>query len=351
MRLLLVTQALDLDDPLLSAYHGWVEALAKECESIEAVCLKEGRHALPDNVRVHSLGKERGKRGKLAYALSFLALVWKLRNEYDAVFVHMNQEYVLVGGLLWKLLGKRTYLWRNHYAGSFLTDIAAHLSTGVFCTSRSSYTAKYPNAVLMPVGVNTERFQRPERDTRVPRSILFFSRIAPSKHADLLIEALGMLKEKGVSFTASVVGSAPREFEGYAKRVRERASELALEGIVTFAEGVVNDEAPGVYASHDLFVNCSPSGMLDKTIFEAAASGCLILTENDDLKRSGFGDVTYEAGKAESLAGHIERLLYLGEKERVQLKDRLFALVEKNSLSSLARSLVSFMSDKHPSSG
>jgi hypothetical protein len=28
-------------------------------------------------------------------------------------FVHMNQEYVLLGGLIWKLLGKKLVLWRH----------------------------------------------------------------------------------------------------------------------------------------------------------------------------------------------------------------------------------------------
>ena len=70
----------------------------------------------------------------------------------------MNQEYVLIAGWLWKLLGKRTYLWRNHYAGSWLTDVAAVFCTKVFCTSKHSYTVKYKKTVLMPVGVDTERF-------------------------------------------------------------------------------------------------------------------------------------------------------------------------------------------------
>ncbi|MES2668689.1 MAG: glycosyltransferase [Patescibacteria group bacterium] len=345
MKLLIVTQALDLDDPILSAYHGWVEALAKECESVEAVCLSEGRHSLPANVIVHSLGKENGRKSRLAYALAFLMLAWRLRGRYDAAFVHMNQEYLLIAGPLWKILGKRAYLWRNHYAGSFLTDLAALFSTNVFCTSRHSYTAKYGKTVFMPVGVNTDRFSRTQ-ESWPPRSILFFSRIAPSKHADLFIEALGMLKEKGVPFTASIVGSAPKEFEGYAMQLRERASQLGLDGIVTFSEGVVNEEAPRVYGAHALFVNCSPSGMLDKMIFEAAASGCLILTENDDLKQAGFADVTYEPGSAASLAEGIERLLDLDEGARAGLEDRLLDLVEKNSLTGLARSLVSFMRQK-----
>src|SRR6185503_16028275 len=143
MKLFVITQALDLDDPVLSAYHGWVVELAKHVESIEAVCLQEGRHELPANVRVHSLGKERGEVGAIAYGLRFIQIAWSLRRNYDVVFVHMNQEYLLIAGWLWKLLGKRIYIWRNHYAGSWATDFAALFCTKLFCTSPSSYTAKY----------------------------------------------------------------------------------------------------------------------------------------------------------------------------------------------------------------
>jgi len=343
MRLLIVTQALDLDDPLLGAYHGWVEALAKEVDHTEAVCLKEGRHSLPSNVNVHSLGKEKGTSSSLLYVWRFLTLAWKLRTSYDAVFVHMNQEYVLIAGPLWKLLGKKVFMWRNHYAGSFLTDLAAGFCTNVFCTSQYSYTAKFKKTVYMPVGVHTERFKDAGTFVRVPRSILFFSRIAPSKHAELLIEALHLLTKRSVVFTASIVGSAPPEFKDYAASLEDMVRRYALEDVVTFVPGIPNEQAPKVYQSHELFVNCSPSGMLDKMIFEAAASGCLILTESKDLQRMGFGDVTYESGDPVSLANHIENLLNLQENRRTEILNRLSVLVTQNSLSGLAKKLAEHM--------
>lgn len=344
MKLLVVTQALDLDDPLLSSYHEWVAALADECERVEAVCLAEGRHALPANVTVHSLGKERGARSPLSYAWTFLRLAWKLRGAYDAVFVHMNQEYLLVAGPLWKLLGKPAFLWRNHYAGSLLTDLAAFWCTSVFCTSRRSYTAKYRKTVLMPVGVNVTRFEASGNGQPTPSSILFFSRITPSKHAELFIEALALLTERGRAFTARIVGSAPPEHAAYAASLASRAEAGGLAGIVAFLPGIANADAPGIFRSSEVYVNCSPSGMLDKMIFEAAASGCLVATESEDMRAFGFGDVTYEAGSAASLASHIERLLGMDEEAKRAMRGRLRDLVEEHSLPRLAQRLVSRMS-------
>ena len=90
MRLLIVTQAVDRNDPVLGFFHRWIEEISQHVQTVHVVCLKEGPHSLPSNVTVHSLGKESG-RSRLKYVTRFYSYIWKFRGEYDAVFVHMNQ--------------------------------------------------------------------------------------------------------------------------------------------------------------------------------------------------------------------------------------------------------------------
>src|SRR3989344_6984921 len=240
VNLLFVTQVVDSEDSVLGAYHGWIAEFSKYFESFTVICLKEGKHRLPENVRVYSLGKEKGRRSRLSYVLHFLALAWRLRRDYDAVFVHMNQEYVLIAGPLWNMLGKPVYLWRNHFAGSWLTDCAAVFCRNVFCTSRASYTANYKKTIFMPVGIDTGIFKRPSGErrpseergstefsrmnvesteasrpnvlrtdvTRAPHSILSLGRVAPSKNLHVLIEAFGLLSARSVDFSADIYGDA-----------------------------------------------------------------------------------------------------------------------------------------------
>lgn len=283
MKLLIVTQVVDSEDPILGFFHGWLKEFAKHYEHVEVVCLKEGKHDLPDNVRVHSLGKEKGKQWSLVYALRFLWFAVKLSSRYDKVLVHMNQEYILLAGVLWKLLGKRIYLWRNHYAGSWLTDVAAFFCTNVFCTSKHSYTEKYEKTILMPVGIDASLFHSDDRIARVPRSILFLARIAPSKRPDMLIEALGTLHKEEVPFTASIVGSPLPQDEAYLDTLKKLVHEKGIRDQVTFIPAVANRQTPDLYRAHQIFVNCSRSGMFDKTLFEAAASGCTVLSSSADF--------------------------------------------------------------------
>lgn len=60
MRLLVVTQAVDKQDPVLGFFHRWLEEFAKHADQLIVICLREGTHSLPSNVRIYSLGKENG---------------------------------------------------------------------------------------------------------------------------------------------------------------------------------------------------------------------------------------------------------------------------------------------------
>lgn len=306
MKLLFVTQKMDRNDSVLGAYHGWVAELARRVESVIVICLYEGEHQLPENVTVHSLGKESGEASPLIYAARFLRLAWELREQYDRVFVHMNQEYILIAGPLWKLLGKPVYMWRNHYAGTFLTDIAAAFCTKVFCTSKHSYTAKYRKTVFMPVGIDISRFAIRSSEAREPRSVLFLARISPAKRPDVFIEALGLLIARGVSFIASVYGSPAPEDERYYESLKQRVDALGLHGRVRFHPAVPNHATPPVYRAHEIFVNCSRSGMFDKTLFEAAASGCAVIAASEDWKEAVDAPPLSFTGTPEDLARALE---------------------------------------------
>ena len=304
-RLLVVAQALDTENPALGFFPQWVAALAARYEHIEVICLTLGKFGLPNNVRVHTLGKERGRPvlGAATYAWRFFLLAWRLRRHYDAVFVHMNQEYLIIAGPLWAILGKRSYLWRNHYEGSWITDIAAMFCTKVFCTSTHSHTAKYVKTIIMPLGVDTERFYPDPHTTRVPRSILFFSRIARSKRPEVFIDALALLTERSVAYTADIVGSPGAGDEAYYEALVASVRARGLSEHISFRPGIANAEAPAFYQGHEVFVNCSPSGMFDKTIFEAAACGATVLAASEDF--ATLAGPQWSFGSAEELAERL----------------------------------------------
>jgi hypothetical protein len=59
VRVLIITQKVDLDNDILGFTHTWVNKLAERVARLYVLALAIGRHSLRDNVESFSMGKER----------------------------------------------------------------------------------------------------------------------------------------------------------------------------------------------------------------------------------------------------------------------------------------------------
>lgn len=340
MKLLILTQKVDREDSVLGFFHNWILKLSQEFEKTTVICLEKGKVDLPKNVRIFSLGKENGE-SKLKYVSNFYKYVWCERKNYDAVLVHMNQEYVLLGCIFWKIWGKKVYMWRNHSYGNFMTRIAVALSEKVFCTSPSSYTARFKKTVIMPVGIDTEVFKSETRNTKseTRNKILFLSRIAPIKKPDILIETLKILKEKNIDFVCNFYGDSLPKDNTYFEMIKNKVKEYGLDTIVIFNEAVANYETPKIYYDHKIFINLTPSGSMDKTILEAVLCGCIPIVLNDYF-RDIFESEMLTSENAYNLSAKIEYWLQARGEDVIKSQDKLQKYVlENHSLNALIEKL------------
>lgn len=281
MRLLFITQKIDKDDDILGVYHRWIEELSKKVEKINVICLYRGKVELPDNVRVFSLGKE-SEQSRIKYLFRFYKYIWKLRNDYDKVFVHMNPEYVVLGGKFWKLWGKKIYFWYNHPLGGLKARIAIMLSKIVFYTSPSALASRYKKSQQMPVGIDASAFRRFPEIKKKKNSILYVGRISPIKYLEVLIDAAMRLDEQSIDFTLTVAGAPSKLSENaYAEEIKQKAAPLIQKGKVIFLEPVPNYKTPELYNAYEICANLTPSGSFDKTIIEAMLCESLVVASND----------------------------------------------------------------------
>ncbi len=344
MKLLIITQKIDRNDPILGFFHGWVAEFAKQFKSIVVICLLRKNFSLPDNVAVLSLGKEKW-RSKAKYI--FLLFYFSLRyyNRYDAVFVHMNEEYIVIAGWLWRLMGKKVFMWRNHHAGNIMTDIASFFCNKVFCTSKFSYTAKYKKTTLMPLGIDMNIFKQNLSIKKIPKSILFLSRISPTKNTHIFIEALGILKKQEIEFSADIFGDALPKDEKYFMELKKRSQELSLEDKLKFYSGIANYETPKVYSAHEIFINLSSSGMYDKTILEAMTCGCLTLASNENLRGLIDERMIIKNREAEEVNQKLLLTLSLSNNEKSKIISDNLKFAESQSLILLSNKLAQFISE------
>jgi glycosyltransferase involved in cell wall biosynthesis len=336
MKLLVFTQKVSRDDSTLGFFHTWLIEMAKHAESLIVVCLEKGEHNLPSNVTVYSLGKER-KISKLGYIKNFYSYLVLISSSYTHVFVHMNQEYLLLGGLYWKLKQVPVFFWRNHPKGNFLTYIAGAFSSKIFFTSPKSFTAQFKKAVRMPAGIDTNKFFPVDGVARKKYSVCMVGRVDPVKHVELALHTVRYLISKGTQISLTILGSSSKKNSKYYKELQEYVGKNELGVYVSFTPAVSPDKLPEIYSTHEICLNLTESGSFDKTIVEAAACGAVPLVSNTSLAEFLPTECVTE-GSPESIGASIEALLEAHK--RMEVVGKLEPFVKSQSLSVLIEKLM-----------
>jgi len=345
MKLLICTQKVDRQDSVLGFFHEWIAEFSKQCDNILVICLEKGEYGLPDNVEVLSLGKENGL-SRLKYIYRFYKFIWNYKSSYDKVFVHMNQEYVLLGGLFWKILNKSIYFWRNHPKGSFLTDLAIFFATKSFCTSRFSYTAKFRKNTLMPAGININYFKKLQaQGEKGGMHLLYLGRISPIKDLETLIKAFAVIRKKNKEIFLTIVGGVGQEKDKpYLDKIKHLINNFHLQDRINFFGAVTPKEVLGFYNNDDIYINLTKSGSLDKTTLEAMSCGKLILVCNKsyfDILPKYLSDILiFREGDADDLAHKILALSDMDMYRKNAIKNELRKIViQTHSLDLLTKKL------------
>ncbi len=237
----------------------------------------------------------------------------------------MNQEYVCLAGIIWKILGKKIVFWRNHPMGNFFTKIAVFLSDKVFCVSEFAFVAKYKKTIMMPAGIDTDFFKKNYEIDKEPRSLLYLGRISPIKKIDILIDALNILKRKNIKFKAELFGNYLPGNKEYFIRLQQKAGDIAI-----WQEGVAYLETPKVYNRFEIFINLTPTGSYDKTTLEAMACESLVLVSNKSYKGKIDSRFIFFENNADDLVRKIESLFSLNSQAKTDYGAQLRNYVLKN---------------------
>ena len=288
MKLLIITQTVDEGDPVLGFFVSWIVEFSKQVEQVEVICLKLGRSDLPKNVRVHSLGKEDPPRTffiswrRAVYVFRFLRLAWRLRREYDAVFVHMNPEYVVLAGILWRALGKRVALWYTHRSVDLKLRIAAVLTNVIVTASAESFRLPSTKVRVIGHGIDMTQFvPPPKKPTGTTLRVLTIGRLSSTKRIMEMLAAIDTLVARDVSIAFTIAGvPATVADAAYERQVHAMIFAKPTASHVQFLGAVSHADIPALLERHDVFLNLSTTGSLDKAMLEALAAGMPAVTTN-----------------------------------------------------------------------
>lgn len=325
----MITQQVNQDDPVLGFMQGWFAGLAKRVEELHLLVLMPGKHSLPDNVIVHSMGKEQGL-GRLGKTLNFQKIMRELvwTRKVDVVFTHMCPVYAVLASPWCKLRGVPLVMWHAHASMSRSLRIANVLVDKVLTSSLEGYPLHNSRIVVTGQGIDTDVFHGAEPPAGKIR-MMSASRITRIKDFETLIEAARILRDEWNvdDFEMFIVGSCYHpDDKNYKRELIELIERKGLSGHIRFEGAVPHETMPDWYRKSNIFVTASNTGSIDKTVIEAMSCERIPLTCNKAFPPV-FGDLApmlyFEKGNAREFADKIRNIINMSADERTALGSRM----------------------------
>ncbi|MEM7333425.1 MAG: glycosyltransferase [Chloroflexota bacterium] len=286
MRLLMMTQAIDLDHPVMGFAHQWVNTLAQHFEHVHVISRLGGRMDMATNVTVHAYAKPSKKDIPHQRHLFFHKKLAKLilGNQVDTVFIHMSPKWVTMSFPYAKLKGLPIALWYTHSAVNGRLKLADKLVNQVFTASKESYRLNSPHLTVMGHGIDINQFLPVDAADKINGrfQIIMPGRLSPAKQPHLLIEAIQQLpRQIQNQICCQFLGTAANDEDfDYEKSLHEQVTAQKLSNVIQFLGAVPYENIIPHYQQADLVINLSKTNSLDKTVLEAMACSVPTLTSN-----------------------------------------------------------------------
>jgi glycosyltransferase involved in cell wall biosynthesis len=347
-RLLLFNLVTDADDPILGFTHDWIRSLAARVAHVDVVTMSTGRVDVPANVRVYSVGKERGygepRRAVELYRI-FARLGW-LRG-YDACFAHMQPLFAVMAAPVLRVRGVPLTLWYTHPATTPMLRAAVAVSDTVVTASPESINVSSNKVVAIGHGIDTDRFRpapAPAGDDAPPFRVVAVGRIAPIKGLERLVEAAAVLRPRlGTGLEVTVAGPVAPADAAYRQELGRRVDAAGLAEVFRFPGPIARADLPALLQASSAAANLTVRGGFDKAALEAMSCGIPLVTTNASfrplLEEAGAPELLAPAD-AEGLAATLARVAALPVGERAAIGRRLRAVVvDHHSLDRLTERL------------
>jgi glycosyltransferase involved in cell wall biosynthesis len=162
---------------------------------------------------------------------------------------------------------------------------------------------------IVPGAVDTARFTPGPGDHAGPVRLFYHGRVDRRKGVLDFIDALGLVRARGVPFEAIISGIGPD-----VESSKARAAELNFsESEIRFTGYADYDTVPDLYRAADVFVSPTYAEGFSNTILEAMAAGLAVVSTHSvgvsDCLRDGENGLMVQPGDVPALAEALTRVI------------------------------------------
>jgi len=332
-----------------------VEEFAKRVEEVAVVAQYVGQCDLPNNVKVFSLGKEKGY-SKLRQLFNFYKLLFKNLPKIDKVFVHMIPMWVILGAPIFKIFRKKVFLWYTHKSVRSGLKLAEKFVSKIFTASKESCRLDSEKIIITGHGIDVDKFSAKNRhfgEFASDGKIITAGRIAAVKNLDVLIEVGDILSTKSKRFGGpiqgwqiEIAGSAILDKDKiYFEKLKNLIKEKGLEEQVKFVGPIPYSEIEKFYQQGNLFVNLSNTGSVDKAVLEAMSCGLDVLVSNEAFFEMLPEENIIRELNPQIIIDKIKNFINNPNKERSLLIRKI--VVDNHNLENLIRRIIECLKNEH----
>jgi glycosyltransferase involved in cell wall biosynthesis len=206
------------------------------------------------------------------------------KHHLEACFIHMAAKwaYRLWPTFVWCRLP--VMMWYAHGTIRWPVRLAHRCVDRVATSTPQGFSIDSPKRRVIGQGVDVELFHLPVRPTENRRDdLLYVGRISQRKRVVLLIEMMAALRqiEPTSPIRLRVIGPVLTVADlDYDRQVRSLIWQFGLADRIDMVGFVPQTHIPDFYRTAFAHLNVSQTGSMDKTVLEALACGCPVMTSN-----------------------------------------------------------------------
>jgi glycosyltransferase involved in cell wall biosynthesis len=300
-KVVFVTQDLDPAHPALAATIAKVRALAAFVDEVVVLADVVVAEALPPNARSRSFAAPTQALRGLRFEAE---LARELLPRPTVVVAHMCPIYAVLAGPACRLARVPLLLWFSHRSVTRRLRAAVALADAVVSVDAQTFPLATPKLVPIGHGVDVSEFPCAPRPQNDRLRVLSLGRTSPSKGIDRIARA------------AELAGA---EFAHYGPSLTDEERRLRRE-LAGVRDAVPRAEVPALFAAHDVLVNDTVAGAVDKVVLEAGAACMPVLASNPGYAEL-LGDLGlhFPSGDVDALADRLRWLAAQPLEERARL--------------------------------
>jgi glycosyltransferase involved in cell wall biosynthesis len=236
--------------------------------------------------------------------------------------------YLTLAAPVCKVFRVPLVLWFAHPRDSISLAIADRLADRVLTSLPLSYPRPSRKLSVLGQGIDVRGFLLPPPpESRNALWLLAVGRTSPSKGFGTILSAVAELHARGVPAFLRIVGPSTTELELRERtRLQSLISELGLSNAVTVEAAVPHDTIGQHLREADVLVNATVPGSGDKIVFEAMASGRVVVASNPAFGPL-LGDsplsLMYSPGDSSDLASKLQMIAQHDSNVRAQIGETL----------------------------